>query len=73
MYKLLTIIYNIVKRMSLYNKKNIVRGARYELLSELVNKKKHTIQIYFSRNELDIENINDVKHFLKINQKQDEK
>ena len=59
--------------MSLYNKKNLVRGARYELISELIRKKKHTIQVYFSRNNLDIENISDVRKFLTNNYKQDEK
>lgn len=53
--------------MTLYNKKNIIRGARFELLSELVNKKKHTMQIYFSRNSMNIEDIKDVKKYLKNN------
>ena len=50
--------------MWLYNKKNFVRWARYEMLSELINKKKHTIQIYFSRKKLDIDNIVHVKEYL---------
>jgi hypothetical protein len=53
--------------MALYNKTNIIRGARFEFLSELVNKKKHTIQIFFSRKKLNIENENDVKLYLKDN------
>lgn len=53
--------------MALYNKKNITRGARFELISELVKKKKHTIQIFFSRNNLDVQNIEDVKMYLKKN------
>ncbi len=59
--------------MSLYNKKNLVRGARYELISELIRKKKHTIQVYFSRNNLDIENISDLREFLANNYKAHEK
>ena len=53
--------------MSLYNKSNIVRWARYDMLAELVNKRKHTIQIFFSRNKLNIENNEDVKKYLNDN------
>jgi len=57
----------------LYNKKNMVRWARFELVAELVDKKKHTVQIFFSRNKIDIENTLDVRKYLDKNIKKDEK
>lgn len=55
--------------MTLYNKWNIIKGARYTFLAEIVNKKKHTIQIFFSRNDLDINNPLDVKKYISNNLK----
>jgi len=68
MYKILLYnLYGNIFLMSLYNKSNIVRWARYDMLAELVNKRKHTIQIFFSRNKLNIENNEDVKKYLNDN------
>ena len=53
----------------LYNKINIRRWARFEILAEILNKKKHTIQIYFSRNNLDIEDPNHIRKYIQENMK----
>jgi len=48
-----------------YNPINLKRGARLEMLWELTKKPKTTVQVYFSRNKMNILEIDDVNKYLK--------
>jgi len=44
----------------MYNPRNLERSARFQLLADKTGKKKSTIQVYFSRNNMNVMNIDDV-------------
>jgi hypothetical protein len=48
----------------MYNKKNIIKSVRYDVLSEMTLKKKNTIKIFFSRHKLDVSKRQDFISYL---------